>query len=213
MRVGDFLNALQSLNASHQINPIHPAPDTDSAKSIRVGDSAILTRNRRIWPPKGRFPSLAGQILRCAQDDQRSARIHPNPYEGLPTLHWQRHRKIYSESGFLGPLATFLILCWGAYEDFLATCKWGCLRSRERFLRARRGRGRTSEPRQSRGPQRVQLPLWPRRLAGEGHHPTETAPDQPGPAAVRAGQASAGVGYESSDVRRLRGSFPFVVTP
>ena len=45
---------------------------------MRVMDSVILRRSRRIWPSNVRFLSLAAQIVRCAQDDKRSARINSN---------------------------------------------------------------------------------------------------------------------------------------
>jgi hypothetical protein len=58
--------------------------DTGSEKFLRVLDSVILRRSRRIWLPKKMFLSLATQILRFTQDDKWSARISPNPYECPP---------------------------------------------------------------------------------------------------------------------------------
>src|SRR4030042_1774672 len=57
-----------------------PLSYTDSEKFLRGEDSVILRQSRRIWPPNQRFLPLTAQILRCAQDDNQSARINHHPY-------------------------------------------------------------------------------------------------------------------------------------
>ncbi len=66
----------RSMSTSSSV-PTH----TDSEKSLRGMASVILRRSRRIWPSNETFLPLTAQILRCAQDDKRGARINPNPYQ------------------------------------------------------------------------------------------------------------------------------------
>jgi hypothetical protein len=76
---------------------------------VRFMDSVILRRSRRIWPPNGSFLSLWAQILRCAQDDKRSARMHPSPCNsilrtacGERTLRWLHGRRGWSRLKLMG---------------------------------------------------------------------------------------------------------------